>query len=101
MIFFLDDLERNPNTFSILAVAKSVSDTPVTVFSYSLHAFECMSCAGHSLNNITRLSSLDFRATHSIVICRIVFPCKSELIRTCCIVHVLYSYIFSKEKFGK
>ena len=94
MIFSLDDLERNPDTFSILAVAKSVSDTPVTVFSYSLHAFECMSCAGHSLNNITRLSSLDFRSTHSIVICRIVFPFKSELIRTCCVVNAVCIQVY-------
>ena len=64
MMFTLVDLERNVDKLFILAVAKSLSNTPITVFLCSLHLFECsqsefLLCSGQSLNNITQLSSLD------------------------------------------
>ena len=41
-----------------------------------------------------------FLWSHTTVMCSILFPCKSESIKTCCILYVLSSYIFKWKNRG-
>ena len=40
--FTLDNFERNLDTFSVLAITKSLSDSAVTVFLCCSHLFDCL-----------------------------------------------------------